>query len=160
MDGKVNDDFVRLLVVDGSLKHPSDVVVSLFEAVEGGNVLWADHLTDGYAVDQDSVNDRVEQELSFFLISLLYIFRELVERCLVIFEDPYEVATERSKDRCALSHVFLIMLLDFSHIFEVDGDVDILVDLHDIWAVVALQVIPLEHGESHYVVTPLAKALL
>ena len=115
--------------------------------MESGNVLITDHISDGYAVDLDSVSDRVEQVLSLLLLSVLHISREVVEHGLVRVEDPLEVCCELPEDDFAVRPNILLRLLDLSEIGEVDGDFDWGLLLHDLRGGSPHQVVILEHSE-------------
>ena len=104
------------------MKHSVDVVVMLFEAVDSGNVVGADHLSDSHAVDLDAVSQGVEQVLSAGLVGLLSVSRELVQSLLVLADDPTESFSNAAEKILSLSLNRLLLFSDLSAFVEVDGD--------------------------------------
>ena len=133
MDSEVNDKFIRLWLLgtfsdgsisDGCLKHSTHVVVSSFEVVELGNFIITDQVSHGNAVDLDAVRDRVEQVLSSFLVSLLYLSGEGVKIVEVLLPECFEVFFDSITELLSSSLVRTIHVLDLSRTHEVEGDFD------------------------------------
>ena len=132
MDSEVNDKFIRLWLLgtfsscfsDGFLKHSTHVVVSSFEVVELGNFIITDQVSHGNAVDLDAVRDRVEQVLSSFLVSLLYLSGEGVKIVEVLLPECFEVFFDSITELLSSSLVRTIHVLDLSRTHEVEGDFD------------------------------------
>lgn len=94
----------------------------LFEALDSGNVLGADDLSDSLAVDLDAVSHGVEQVLSAGLVGLLSVSRELVQSLLVLADDPTESFSNAAEEVLSLSVNSLLLCSDLSAFVEVDGD--------------------------------------
>ena len=104
------------------MKHSVDVVVSLFEALDSGNVVGADDVSDSHAVDLDAVSHSVEQVLSAGLVGLLSVSRELVQSLLVLGDDPTESFSNAAEELPTLSVNRLLSFIDLFGSNEVDGD--------------------------------------
>ena len=121
-DSELIVDTIRLTLGDGLLKHSVDVVVSLFEALDSGNVVGADDVSDSHAVDLDAVSHSVEQVLSAGLVGLLSVSRELVQSLLVLGDDPTESFSNAAEELPTLSVNRLLSFIDLFGSNEVDGD--------------------------------------
>ena len=116
VDSELDNDTIRFLYrhLCGILKHSVDVVVSLLEGLDSGNVLVTDHLSDSLAVDPDAVSECVEQVLSACLVGRLSVSRERVHSLLVIREDSTEAFSDATEELLTLSLNGLLRGLDIS----------------------------------------------